>query len=648
MKQLLAAAVSLFAAIVGSPALGQSSASIYGALPLVSEAQISPDGSTVAMLQTIGETTAVLFYDLSNPGAQPVGVGVGETKARGISWADNDHLLLLASQASRVTTNKGLKTIEFWRWLSISKSKRKPVVLLKNEPGLFLSSSGQLMSVLPQDDTHALFARLTSRTAGDGFYYALMKVNLDSGSSARLSGASERTDQWVVDQNGAPAARIDFDATGRELDLFARDDSGDFKKVKSYPLALDGRTIGFVGKLAGRSGLAATSYLGGDKRVVVEVDRRSGSADTLVYSNANYDVEDVSYDPVSATATGVTFIDDLPRSVHFDPVLQKVQDSLVKALPGAAPMIVSKTADGQKMIVRAIYSDHPDQYFLFDRGAKSLNQIASTYAALDGKVSVQKEKFDYVGPDGVKIPGYLTVGKGASKTGMPLIVLPHGGPAGRDDMGFDWWSFFYAANGYLVYQPNFRGSEGYGYAFKSAGYGEWGRKMQDDITNGVKKLIEGGVVDPSRICIVGASYGGYAALAGATLTPDLYACAVSVNGVTNLPGMIGRDASDSNLAEDYWDVRIGSRFRDAKELNEVSPAKNAEKAGAPILLIHGRDDTVVPFGQSVEMRNALKGAGKPHEFIELKGEDHWLSRPTSRTEMLEKSLAFINKHIGAK
>jgi dipeptidyl aminopeptidase/acylaminoacyl peptidase len=273
--------------------------------------------------------------------------------------------------------------------------------------------------------------------------------------------------------------------------------------------------------------------------------------------------------------------------------------------------------------------------------------FAASYEALDGKVFAKKEKYDYTTSDGLLVPGYLTVPAGASRQSMPLIVLPHGGPWARDDQTFDWWPFFYAARGYLVYQPNFRGSDGYGLDFRAAGDGEWGRRMQDDITEGVKKLIADGIADPSRICIVGGSYGGYAALAGATMTPDLYACSVSVNGVADLAAMIGRSARWSEEAEDYWDRRIGSRFRDREAIDQASPAKIADRAGAPILLIHGKDDTVVPISQSILMRDALKAAGKPFEYVELDGEDHWLSSGKMRTEMLARSIEFIDRHIGA-
>lgn len=410
----------------------------------------------------------------------------------------------------------------------------------------------------------------------------------------------------------------------------------------------DGTVLSFYG-MAPTAGRAYATLIGdGGRRSFVEFDLTTGKNANVIFSDEKYDIDRIYFDYHKVKPFGVGYIDDLPRVYQINEADRQLQTSLEKALPGAAPMIVSKSADENRMIIRAVYSDHPDQYFYFDRAAKSMSMIAASYPKLDGKVHAKKEKFDYVAEDGLLIPGYLTVPKGASKSNMPLIVMPHGGPEGRDDMSFDWWAFFYAARGYLVYQPNFRGSDGYGVAFREAGYGEWGRKMQDDVTNGVKKLIADGVADPGRICIVGASYGGYAALAGATLTPDLYQCAVSVNGVSNLALMIGQVAQRSELGEEYWETRIGSRFRDANALAEVSPSKIAERAGAPILIIHGRDDTVVPFGQAKEMTSALKSAGKPFEFVEMKGEDHWLSSAATRVEMLDKSIVFIDRYIGKK
>jgi dipeptidyl aminopeptidase/acylaminoacyl peptidase len=202
--------------------------------------------------------------------------------------------------------------------------------------------------------------------------------------------------------------------------------------------------------------------------------------------------------------------------------------------------------------------------------------------------------------------------------------MPHGGPDARDDMLFDWWSQYLATRGYAVLRPNFRGSSGYGRAFTEAGLHQWGLKMQDDISDGVKKVIADGIADPKRVCIVGASYGGYAALAGATLTPELYACVVSYAGIGSLPDILGYDQAQgrSSIAGGSFNVtRIGDAFKDAARLDATSPVLHADKVRAPVLLMHSERDVTVPIAQSEGMEIALKKAGKRVEFIRLSGED---------------------------
>jgi dipeptidyl aminopeptidase/acylaminoacyl peptidase len=251
----------------------------------------------------------------------------------------------------------------------------------------------------------------------------------------------------------------------------------------------------------------------------------------------------------------------------------------------------------------------------------------------------------YKAADGLEITGYLTLPRGRDAKNLPLIVLPHGGPAVRDAPGFDWWAQALASRGYAVLQPNYRGSLGFGAAFYQAGFGEFGRKMQTDLSDGVRDLARQGVIDPKRVCIVGGSYGGYAALAGASLEHGVYRCAVSVAGVSDLRSQIldsrrkgGRDALR------YWQRFIGAKDLQDPVLDAVSPAAHAAAADIPILLIHGRDDTVVTIWQSRKMADALRAAGKPVEFIELKGEDHWLSRGESRLAMLQATVDFLERN----
>jgi dipeptidyl aminopeptidase/acylaminoacyl peptidase len=252
----------------------------------------------------------------------------------------------------------------------------------------------------------------------------------------------------------------------------------------------------------------------------------------------------------------------------------------------------------------------------------------------------------YAARDGLDIPAYLTLPPGVTDpSGLPLVVLAHGGPASRDVAGFDWWAQALASRGYAVLQANFRGSTGYGRAFLEAGYGEWGRKMQTDLSDGVRWLAAEGIIDPARVCIVGASYGGYAAMAGLTLDSDVYRCGVSVAGVSDLRRMVNWEAEQArhknNQTVRYWNRFMGAARLNDRALDALSPAFLAASVDSPLLLIHGRDDTVVPIEQSRVMAEALRRAGKPVEFVELPGEDHWLSRSATRQQMLAETVRFL-------
>jgi dipeptidyl aminopeptidase/acylaminoacyl peptidase len=227
-------------------------------------------------------------------------------------------------------------------------------------------------------------------------------------------------------------------------------------------------------------------------------------------------------------------------------------------------------------------------------------------------------------------------------------VLPHGGPAVRDAPGFDWWAQALAAQGYAVLQVNYRGSDGFGWAFLSAGFGQWGRKMQTDLSDGVRYLASQGTIDPKRVCIVGASYGGYAALAGATLDKGVYRCAVSVAGPSDLHRMIADDKGDMGRqgvgVERYWGRFMGAANVNDPSLDAISPDKFADRVDIPVLLIHGADDTTVPFVQSQLMADALRRAGKSVELVTLKHEDHYLSHGDTRLQMLGATIDFLEKN----
>jgi len=295
----------------------------------------------------------------------------------------------------------------------------------------------------------------------------------------------------------------------------------------------------------------------------------------------------------------------------------------------------------------SIENERSVEHFV-DFAKGTADTVGEAYPRLiDAKLGEVRE-IKYKARDGVTVPAYLTLPPDSNGKNLPLVVLPHGGPEAHDPNEFDWWAQFLAVRGYAVLQPQFRGSTGLGEAWRLAGYRQWGLLMQDDVTDGVTAMIEQGVADAKRVGIVGASYGGYAALAGAAFTPDLYRCAVSVNGVSNLPRMLGyyreHTGTESNATE-YWRDHIGPSSD--PQVIAKSPMRSAATFRAPVLLMHAVNDTVVPDDQSKGMARELEKEHKAVTFVSLAGEDHWLSQSATRVQMLKELEKFLSANLRA-
>jgi dipeptidyl aminopeptidase/acylaminoacyl peptidase len=337
------------------------------------------------------------------------------------------------------------------------------------------------------------------------------------------------------------------------------------------------------------------------------------------------------------------------RAHWFDSELGDMEAALQQAFGDRLALLTSWDRARSKFIVFVEGVDAGAEYYLFNSTTNQADSLGVAYPELApfGALA-RREPMSYPARDGVSIPAYLTTPPNASGP-LPLIVMPHGGPEVRDVGGYDWMAHLFASRGYLVLQPNFRGSIGYGLEFRNAGRGEWGGLMQDDVTDGVQHLIDAGLADPERVCIVGWSYGGYSALSGAVKTPDLYACVVAIAPVADLPDQI-RYAKDRygtrNWVVSYWTNVIGDVREDNAQLVAASPARQAESVRAPVLLVHGAEDTVVPIDQSEEMRSALRRADRDVELLRLSGDDHELYRPATRLEAMQAVVAFLEEHLG--
>jgi dipeptidyl aminopeptidase/acylaminoacyl peptidase len=328
------------------------------------------------------------------------------------------------------------------------------------------------------------------------------------------------------------------------------------------------------------------------------------------------------------------------QTTFFDPLLQARATAALKPFLKSHGRrrveIVSFTDDLNEIVLYTGGDGDSGAYYLVNLTTNRADIIDNDYPDVaDQQVGAVRE-VAYKASDGFDLDGVLTLPPGSTGKNLPVVILPHGGPIGIfDQVGFDWMAQAFASRGYAVFQPNYRGSGGHGTAFQDAGFGEFGRKMLSDISDGLDALAKDGVVDRHRACIVGFSYGGYAAMAGVTVQQGLYRCAVAGSGLSDLPAMLDwveRRYGNPSASLTFWREAMGPTVPGAPSLKSISPAAYAER------------DSVVPLDQSQIMNSALKRAGKPVEFIQTKGEDHWLSREETRIATLKAAVAFVEKY----
>jgi len=605
----------------------------YGKLPRIEQAAISPDGQMLALVETDGEARTLTF-EKADTRATVLKLIVGKQKLRAIQWAGPHHLITTVSYTGRIPDV--IAPRGEWNYpldIDWSKGTLRPMLWgLRDTLGVI---DGPI-DVRQIDGRPMAFVRGVTMLPTGG-RTTVFRVDLDAGiSTPRVVGFPD-TISFVVDGAGLVVAQEQYEPrAGRwSLDLWNNGwTEAEYTTSLNAPPAVEG-----LGRDATSVAIASD---GKDGPVIGELKRDGTEV------GPPYPVDDpdrLIWDPATHRLIGdAALVGDQARYKFFDPQDQASWDSINAAFPGSRVELASFSDDHKKFVVRVDSPTAGPNYVLADVGAKTNVPIGDLYEGLTSRDIATVKPIAFVAKDGLALSGYLTLPQGRDPSRLPLIVFPHGGPAARDEPGFDWWAQAMASRGYAVLQVNFRGSSGLGWTLQSAGFGEWGRKMQTDLSDGVRYLAAQGTIDPARVCIVGASYGGYAALAGATLDPGVYRCAASVAGPSQLAKMIDFAASDKQHdgvdVRRYWTRYMG----DPAKLREISPANLADKVTIPILLVHGKDDTVVDFSQSQTMVDALTRARKPSQFVTLKSEDHWLSRGATRLQMLQAVMTFLETY----
>jgi dipeptidyl aminopeptidase/acylaminoacyl peptidase len=674
-RLVLAATLTLFS---GSLAIASeaSKLSLYGALPMVEDVQISPDGSKLAVITTDGENRFLTIRRTEGGGL--AGIAVADNKLRSMSWAGEDHVILVSSVATRGLNLDGPKR-EYFTVVDfkISTGVQKPLMESAPEALTVILGPPQIRTV--KGDPHVFLegARFLRGAAAS----TLFRFNLRTGTVRMLDhGARYSSDAWLVDATGEPFAQSTYDEKSGRWGLLMRSGSS-WRTVDTAIAPMS--SFGVEG--LGRDGTSAVVWRRGDA-VALKEYRADGKSEALVEDS---DLRGLLHDPATHRLIGSYGMrgDDIVYS--FEKAKdQAIWRATLKVFPQDRVTLQSWTKDRKRLVVKVDSPQTGPSFAVVDLNTKQSWALGPVYKDLTAAAISPVRAISYKAADGLVISAYLTLPRNRAPQALPLIVLPHAGPEGRDTLGYDWWSQALASRGYAVLRANFRGSNSLGADFHAAGFGQWGRKMQTDLSDGVRHLAEQGLIDRNRVCIMGASFGGYAALAGATLETGVYRCAVSVGGPSDLnlvarsvfkPGAVcvsqgpgsgdkgamgdcrlrgagpvntqrllvanadGRDLRTSTSPR-YWMRFMGVEGSRAPNLDAISPAKLTDQVDIPVMLIHGTDDTIVPYEHSQLMADALKKAGKPVTFVTLDGEDHWLSRGATRLKMLTEAVAFVEKH----
>ncbi|MEM8981870.1 MAG: prolyl oligopeptidase family serine peptidase [Pseudomonadota bacterium] len=614
-------------------------ASEFGRLPSVHDAAISPNGRQIAAYVSIKGIHLVRVMSIDTNDDSPRLIRLpDEIKPMWIRWANDEQIL------AALWRNEKMDGIPFTSSYiyTFNASTLKGKILVKPRR-VFRQDNSDIVDWLDDDPDHVLMAfSNTSNSVAD-----INKVNVKTGRYKRLKRGKSTIQSWWTDQRGEPRVGqgiSDRSTTEAIYTLEVRDTDGDkWRTVKDYPgLRSDENVFGFtddpneliVGRFNGKATLGLYVY-----------DLREKAISRQLFHDDRYDAESVIFSRDGGEVAGVRVAANEPEVRLFDGFDSAIRRAETNFAPATVDYIDSST-NGRRVLMKISNPSDPGILALWDAETESYNSF-SVYrpdlpvAELGSVVNAR-----YLARDGTKIPAYITVPSHittvADLKGVPFIVLPHGGPYAREYKRFDYFAQFFATRGFAVLQMNFRGSAGFGADYEEAGRSNWAL-MHDDIEDGTRWLVREGYADPERICIAGWSFGGYAALVGAFRTPELYQCAVSIAGVTDLSDLV-RDARKYRFGRLTANNSVLSGFKDRDEMLSLSPVKHVDEMTIPIFAAHGELDVRVQYDQFKRLRSRLKDDDQRNVFVGV-DDDHFLSVQANRQLVFESLDQFLQDTV---
>ena len=636
----------LFVSLASTMALGQGGLpplidrEILFGNPEIAGAQISPDGKFIAFRRPHKDTMNIWVKRADEP-FEKARLITNETKRPipGFFWSRDGKFILF------VKDNAGDENFN----VHAVNPSEQPANGAEVPAARNLTEAQKVRALIyavPESEPDTIYVGLNDR---DPAWHDLYKVKISTGERTLLRQNTERLTGWLFDNKDQLRLAVRTPQNG-DTEILRIDEGGKFTKVYSCNLFETCSPVRF-NKDNRRVYLQSNKGESADLIRLVMFDPESGKEEVVESDPmSRVDLGGTAFSDVTDELIFTRYVDDRPRLYFKDKSFEADYKLLRQKLPSKEIGFNSSTADEKVWLVSAFSDTEPGEVYLFDRKTKQLTKQYRVRERLPREALAEMKAIRYKSADGLEIPAYLTLPKGVPAKNLPLIVNPHGGPWGRDVWGYNSFAQFFANRGYAVLQPNFRASTGFGKRFLDAGNGQWGDKMQEDITAGVKYLIGQGIADPKRVGIMGGSYGGYATLAGVTFTPDLYAAAVAIVAPSNLITLL-------NSIPPYWEagrVTFHKRMGDPNtpegkaQLVRQSPLTHAGKIKTPLLVVQGANDPRVNKRESDQIVIALRDRGFPVEYIVAPDEGHGFARPVNNMAMLALAEKFLAKHLGGR
>ena len=611
--------------------------------PKFTSLQLSPDGSKLAVISPVGKRKNIAIMETDGLKNIRAVTGLKEQDIAGFFWANNEDIIFTIQ-------SDGSEAFSLYK-VNISKKKPRVDLLVGSKSGASGIRTAAVVHTLPNDPDHIIVQYNGRRIKAPDLY----KLNIHSRwnkkrkKNPRMKLIAKNPGDvqgWILDNDGKVRGATTLNCLKGQL-LYKDQGAEKFTVTREFS-PLDEGIAPLVYDFDNDT-MYVASNIGRDKAAIYEYDPKNNKLGKLIFADADVDISNLIMSRHQKKVLGVSYIKDYPETVYFDKKTESMMNGLKSAFPGKRVSISSQSKD-ESINVLLVHDDQdPGNYYLYDRKAGKVRHLLSRMSLLNVDDMSEMTPIKFTSRDGLVINGYITIPKDSNGKNLPIIINPHGGPFGiRDVWGFNPEHQFFASRGYATVQVNFRGSGGYGRKFEQAGYGgKWGAEMQNDLTDAINYLVKEGIANPDKVCIYGASYGGYAAMAGLTFTPDLYKCGINYVGVTDVGLLFTSMPKHWEPAKELLKIQIGDPD-DEILMKRMSPLAHVDKIKAPLMIIQGAKDPRVVKQHATDLRDALEERGitlSDDEWIMKENEGHGFSKEENKIELYTKMEKFLAKHL---